>query len=114
MKNMSVYWTKRGSRFSSRAHEEPTSKSSKSVLVIRNFQPEDLGIYICRLKTSKFNYIGEKRVYLVASQFRDIDTKEQVIFNPDIELKVLCKNCSIRRPLEINCDVTNFGKFFKI
>ena len=101
---------KRGAKFSPRAHAEPTSHFRKSILVIRNFQPEDLGIYICKLKPSKPNYIGEKKIYLMASQFSDIDRKEQILFNPDLELKISCNNCNILKPIEISCEIKNFGK----
>ena len=66
---------------------------NSAVLTINNFQAEDLGIYICRVKTTESSrqmVWGEKKIYLMASQF-GFNKSEQILLNPDIELKVMCR-----------------------
>ena len=113
-----VTWLKRGTKFSSRCHGQQFNKTNRAVLVIRSFQSEDLGIYICKVKQSevvdlKHNIFGERKYYLMASEF-GIERNEQLLFNPDIELKVLCNlnNCiklDSNKMIQISCDVKNFG-----
>jgi len=90
---------------------------NSAILTINNFQAEDLGIYICRVKTigtSKQMLWGEKKIYLMASQF-GFNRSEQILLNPDIELKVMCrknscKSYDLNQPIEIMCSTKNFSR----
>ena len=48
--NVGVIWTKRGSKFSSRAFGSPTKALNTAIITINNFQKDDLGIYVCKGK----------------------------------------------------------------
>ena len=120
--NIGVVWLKRGTKFSSRASGRSTDSLNTALLFITNFQPEDLGIYICRAKAinpNEINYTitGEQKYYLMASQF-GMSPSEQILLNPDIEIKPICyksENCfkpEQGEHLLLTCTINNFGKLF--
>jgi hypothetical protein len=66
------------------------------------------------MESSKQIIKGEKKIYLMATEF-GFNKNEQILLNPDIELKVLCKNIScemigLDEPIEIMCSTKNFSK----
>ena len=93
---------------------------SVAILIITDFQKEDLGIYVCKAKAinpTKYFVKGESHRYLMASEF-GFDPSEQSLINPDININVYCDNkeedlCSNNLQQGANivfaCNIENFG-----
>lgn len=117
--NAGVVWTKRGSKFSSRASGSATESLHTALLTIKNFQHDDLGVYICKAKSldaSKSVALkGELLYYLMSSQF-GFAPNEQLLLGPDTHIESSCggwnESCRIGEPLTIKCEITNFDTGF--
>ena len=120
--SLTVYWLKRGHKFTRRATRKPTSSTNTAMLIISNVQPEDLGVYICRARAiqpmrHRHKIVGEQKHHLMATHFYDIDPAEQTLLNPDLTVSSTCRNrmhnCDhIQKNdyLVLKCGVANFGK----
>ncbi len=123
--NVMVIWTKRGVRFSQRAYEIPTESHNSSILYINNFQSEDLGIYVCRVKAVDDSSLsglvrGEAEYYLMASEL-GFRKAEQFLLGPDVVIKTSCdaehdnpclRQIAYGKTVELSCETKYFGKFF--
>lgn len=124
--NAAVIWTKRGHKFSSRASGSPTDYLNTALLSIKNFQEDDLGVYICKAKnieSSRSNYMikGERNYYLMASEF-GVKSNNQLLLGPDLSIKAYCDDelnvkcpVSVKREqnLNIKCSVSNFDTSYE-
>lgn len=125
--NVMVIWTKRGVRFSQRAYEIPTESHNSSILYINNFQSEDLGIYVCRVKAMDGSSLsglvrGEAEYYLMASEL-GFRKAEQFLLGPDVVIKTSCdaeqdnpclRQIAYGKTVELSCETKYFGKFFYV
>jgi hypothetical protein len=123
--NIGVVWTKRGRKFSNRSSGIQTESLSIAILIITNFQKEDLGIYVCKAKPlnpSKYLVKGESHRYLMASEF-GFDQSEQILINPDVNVQVYCGEREEMREENLctnhiqhganvlfTCNIENFGR----
>ncbi len=116
---MGVIWTKRGSKFSSRAFGSPTKSLNIAIITINNFQKEDLGVYVCKVKPLdpiKLKYIvkGEVLYYLMARDF-GFEDNDQVLVGHDIDVKLNCekknncKNLKYGDSFSLSCNIDNIG-----
>ena len=110
-------------KFSNRSSGIQTESLNTAILTIKNFQVDDLGIYICRAKAIsplRYEFIvkGEAHFYFMASEF-GFDESEQLLLNPDINIKSYCnqEGNECKNPLRagdsalLSCGIENFGKF---
>ncbi len=122
--NVGVIWTKRGSKFSSRAFGSPTKALNTAIITINNFQKEDLGVYVCKVKPLdpiklKYTIKGEMIYYLMARDF-GFDESDEVILGPEIEIKLNCnqEHNECVEPIKygdsimLTCNIKNFGIYF--
>lgn len=113
-------------KFSNRSSGIQTESLNTAILTIKNFQVDDLGIYICRAKAIsplRYEFIvkGEAHFYFMASEF-GFDESEQLLLNPDINIKSYCnqEGNECKNPLRagdsalLSCGIENFGKILTI
>lgn len=112
-------WTKRGSKFSQRASGSATESLHTAILTIKNFQHDDLGVYICKAKSidsrfpaSTHNLKGELLYYLMSSQF-GFSSSEQLLLGPDIQIEQSCiDSCRFGNQMMLKCHIQNFDTDF--
>ncbi|RNA33969.1 basement membrane-specific heparan sulfate proteoglycan core -like [Brachionus plicatilis] len=104
-----VYWAKRGYKLSDRT--VTSSNENSALITIKNFQKEDLGIYVCKARSIDSN--GQASYYLMPSDF-GLTPQKVKLLGPEVNLKciqdqhICSQNLNFGQKIEIMCNISEF------
>lgn len=116
-----VYWTRKGYMLSDKVIT--SSNKNSAFILIKNFQKEDFGVYLCKAKATDPNILeykikGQASFYLMPSDF-GISSQNVKLLGPEVTLKCNSKdssvcgnNLNIGDKFEIICEINEFGNEF--